>query len=299
MRILLTGSTGLLGHALRADLTAGGHTVIPLVRRRADVGEMEWDPGRGMFDASSLGEIDAAVNLAGESIASRRWSPAQKQEITASRVQAAQLLASTLAGLPVKPRVLISASATGFYGDRGNEVLTESSQAGHGFLPAVCSAWEFATQSAVKAGIRTVCIRTGVVLSSQGGALPRMLTPFRLGLGGNIGSGRQWMSWISVTDYCGIVRFILEGDNMSGPVNVVSPQPVTNAQFTQALARALERPAAIPLPAIVARMLLGEMANELLLASQRVMPDKVLASGYAYRQPDIGHALRSVLARRL
>ncbi len=297
MRVLVSGSSGLIGIPLVASLKEGGHEVLRLVRSRSlsepDVG---WDPDAGAIDAARLTGLDAVVHLAGETIG-ERWSEAKKAKIMESRAKGTRLLAGTLAGLSQRPKVLVSASAIGFYGDRGDEPLREESDGGTGFLAGVCRAWEAATEPASEKGIRVVLLRFGPVLSADGGALARMLTPFRLGLGGVLGDGRQYMSWIALDDAVGAIRHALEADALEGPANAVAPDPVTNREFTKTLGRVLGRPAFLPLPAFVLRLAFSEMADEMLLASARVEPARLLASGYEFRFPELEGALRHVLGR--
>jgi uncharacterized protein (TIGR01777 family) len=287
----------MIGRSVRARLTRFGHTVVPLVRRKPSAVEIGWDPEEGVLNAEQLGHVDAVINLAGESIAGKRWTIAQKQRIVTSRVRGTSLLAGVLAQLPVKPRVLISASAIGYYGDKGNQIMTESSPMGKGFLPDVCRQWEQATSAASDAGIRVVLLRFGIVLSAEGGALAKMLPPFRMGLGGVIGTGLQWMSWISLRDVDAIIADTLEDESFAGPINVVSPQAVTNAAFTSALGKVLGRPTLAPLPAGAARFIFGQMADEMLLASNRVEPAVLNDAGYNFLHPDINSALRAALKR--
>ncbi|MGO8671168.1 MAG: TIGR01777 family oxidoreductase [Capsulimonadaceae bacterium] len=294
MRIVLTGSSGLIGSAVRARLTGDGHTVVPLVRRKPEAGEVAWDPDAGVLDATHLGSVDAVVHLAGEGIAAKRWTAVQKDRILTSRVRGTELIAATIARMPVQPAVLISASAIGYYGDRSDEILTESSGAGKGFLAETCRQWEQSTGAASDAGIRVVLLRFGVVLAAHGGALAKMLPPFRMGLGGVVGSGRQWMSWITLPDITGIVEWAVRDAKLSGAVNAVSPHAITNADFTRALGKAIRRPTAAPLPSFAARIIFGEMADELLLASSRVEPAKLKEAGYAFQHSDINSAMRSV-----
>jgi uncharacterized protein len=309
MRVLVSGSSGLVGSALRPALSRAGHRVGRLVRSGVSVGEagtgpavrlgaddVTWDPIGGSLDAARLEGLDAVVNLAGASIAHGRWTAARKETIRRSRVDTTQLLSATLATLARPPKVMVSASAVGYYGDRGEELLDESAARGRGFLPALCVAWESATERAEKRGIRVVHLRFGVILSATGGALAKMLPPFRLGLGGNLGSGRQYVGWIAMDDAIGAIQHALARDSLRGPVNVVSPTPVTNGEFTRALGRALRRPTVLPLPAFAARLLFGEMADALLLASGRVSPAALRASGYRFQHPDLDAALRHLLA---
>ncbi|NIL96531.1 MAG: TIGR01777 family protein [Planctomycetales bacterium] len=295
MKILISGSSGLVGSRLTALLKAEGHEVLALVRRPAGSAEIHWDPVRGELDAGLLEGLDGVVHLAGENIAEGRWTAAKKERIRASRVASTDLLCRALAGLQARPAVLVNASAIGYYGDRGDQLLDEESPAGDGFLPEVCQAWEAATQPASEAGIRVVRLRIGVVLSVEGGALQKMLLPFRLGAGGKVGSGRQYWSWISIDDLAGVINFALTNASLSGAVNAVAPQPVTNQQFTKTLGRVLGRPTILPMPAFAARLALGEMANDLLLASTRVAPTRLEAAGYTYRHPDLESALRHLL----
>ena len=260
-------------------------------------GGIRWDPEAGEIDPGSLEGFDAVVHLAGENIAGGRWNEARKQRILESRVKGTQLLAGALAKLKNPPKVFACASAVGFYGDRGDEALDETSAAGQGFLAEVCQAWEAATKPASEAGIRTVNLRFGVILSGSGGALGKMLPPFQLGAGGRIGGGRQWMSWVALDDVIGAIHHALLTDTVAGPVNVVSPTPMTNAEFTKTLGRVLVRPTIFPMPVFAAKLALGEMAEELLLAGQRVLPKRLEAADYRFRFNDLEDALRHVLGR--
>lgn len=296
MRILLTGSHGLVGAALRARLAAQGHEVRALIRGTSrGAGELRWDPDTGSIEAGALEGFDWVIHLAGENLASRRWTAAQKARIRDSRVLGTRLLSQTLSALARPPRVLISASATGYYGDRGAETLTESSRAGTGFLSEVCQEWEEATSPAAACGIRVVRARFGVILSAAGGALTKMLPLFRWGLGGKLGDGRQFWSWVHLDDVAAAVLHSLETESLAGPVNVVSPQPVTNAEFTRALGAALKRPAVLPAPAFALRIGLGEMADAALLSSARVIPEKLENSGFVFRYPELRAALRPLV----
>jgi hypothetical protein len=299
MHVAVTGSRGLVGSALVPFLTTGDHRVTRLVRR-APVGpdEVAWDPARGMADLSRLDGVDAVVHLAGENIAAGRWTPARKAEIRRSRVDGTRRLCEALGRLPRPPKVLVSASAVGFYGDRGAEIVTEDSAPGSGFLADVGREWEAATEPASRAGIRVVNLRFGMILSPAGGALRKMLLPFRLGAGGRVGNGRQFMSWIALDDAIGAIHHCLCEESVRGPVNLATPGPVTNADFTRILARVLRRPAVIPIPAFAARLLFGEMADALLLAGARAMPARLQASGYRFRFPDLESALRHLLGRQ-
>lgn len=297
MRVALSGASGLIGSALAAELRGAGHDVARLVRPPAvpGPGDVAFDPEARRMDARALEGVDAVFHFGGENIASGRWTARQKERIRESRVEGTTLIARTLAGLSRKPALLAVASAVGFYGDRGDEVLHEGSAPGTGFLPEVCQAWERAGAPASDAGIRTARLRFGVVLAGHGGALRKMLLPFKLGIGGRIGSGRQWMSWITLKDAVAALRHVLDTASLSGPVNAVSPGTVTNADFTRALGRALRRPAVLPLPAFAARLVLGEMADGLLLASARVVPRRLQATGFEFRHPTIEAALDAVL----
>lgn len=297
MHVAITGSRGLVGSQLIPLLTDRGHKTTGIVRGRAGDGEMTWDPAAGSFNASGLEGVDAVVHLAGENIASRRWNALQKQRIRDSRVQGTQLLCEGLAEMRAPPKVLVAASATGFYGDRDDEILNEDSPAGKGFLADVCQQWEVATRLAEQAGIRVVNLRIGVVLSSEGGALAKMLTPFKLGGGGIIGNGRQYWSWIGIDDVVDAIHHALITDTLSGPVNAVSPNPVTNREFTKTLGRVLSRPTIVPLPGFVSKLVLGEMANELLLSSSRVLPNRLQESGYEFRHATLENALRHTLSK--
>ena len=289
MRVAVTGSSGFLGSRLVADLTAAGHDVVRVRRPQT------WDPDGGTIDAAALEGIDAAVHLAGEGIAEKRWDDEQKRRILESRTKGTTLLARTLASLDRPPTVLLSGSAMGVYGDRGDEILTEDSAPGDGFLPDVCRAWEAAAQPAIDAGVRTAFLRTGLVLDRGGGALAKMLPLFKLGVGGRLGSGRQWWSWISLDDWVGAVLFLLDAD-VAGPVNLTGPAPVTNAEFTKALGSVVRRPTALPVPAFGPRLLLGkELAHDLLFTSLRVEPRVLEGAGYAFRHRDVTSALRTVL----
>ena len=295
MRILISGSTGLIGSAFIRAASAAKHTFIPLVRKRGLASSVYWDPESGAIDSTALAGIDAVVHLAGESIAARRWSAAQKERILGSRVKGTELLASTLARMSPRPRVMISASAIGYYGDCGDRRLTESSPAGSDFLAGVCREWERATSAASAAGIRVVHLRTGIVLAKAGGALPKMAMPFKLGVGGRIGSGKQYMSWIDLEDEVQVLLHCIQNESLEGPVNSAAPSAVTNAEFTKTLGRALSRPSLFPLPAFVARAMFGDMADALLLSSQRVEPAKLLDSGYAFRHTNLEETLRRIL----
>ncbi|HEV8699673.1 MAG TPA: TIGR01777 family oxidoreductase [Candidatus Polarisedimenticolia bacterium] len=299
MRILVSGSSGLVGSALVPSLGTGGHQVVRLVRTRPAAGAAAilWDPARGALDAADLEGMDAVVHLAGEGLVPGRWNAARKARIRDSRVGGTRLLADTIARLSNPPRVFICASAVGYYGDRGDEVLREDSPPGRDFLAEVCRAWEEATEPAARKGVRVVQHRFGVILSPRGGALRTMLPPFRLGVGGRLGDGRQYMSWITLDDVLGAIEHALLTVTLKGPVNTVAPHPSTNAEFTGTLGRVLGRPTLLPMPAFAARLAFGEVADALLLASQRVEPARLLASGYRFRHPDLEPALRFLLGR--
>jgi hypothetical protein len=299
MRVAVSGSAGLVGSEVAASLSAAGHEVIRLVRRTPAPGEMavRWDPGQGEVDAAGLEGLDAVVHLAGENIASGRWNAARKAAIRDSRVNGTRLLCNALSGLARPPETLVCASAIGYYGDRGSDVLTEESPPGAGFLPEVCREWEAAAEAAVRKGIRVVSLRIGVVLSPKGGALSRMLPLFRTGLGGVIGTGRQYVSWIAIDDLVGIVLHALRTGELRGPVNAVAPVPVTNRELTGALGKVLSRPTPLPVPAFALRLAVGEMADALLLASARVAPNRLLDTGYVFRSPELEPTLRRLLGR--
>jgi uncharacterized protein (TIGR01777 family) len=294
MRVSITGATGLIGSALVPALVRDGHDVAR-VGRTSGV-PLRWDPGTGHVDPEAVAGRDALVHLAGESIASGRWSEARKARIHESRSRGTRVLAEAAARTDPRPAVLVCASAIGFYGDRGEEVLTEASPAGRGFLPEVCRAWEEACAPARDAGIRVAHLRFGMVLSPRGGALARMLLPFRLGAGGVVGSGRQWWSWVALDDVVGAIRHALLTPPVDGPINVAAPNPVTNAEFTRTLGRVLRRPTLVPVPAFAARLAFGEMADALLLASVRVLPRRLQETGFAFRHPLLEGALRHLLA---
>lgn len=300
MNVLVTGSTGLVGSALVSFLEASGSRVTRLVRSqprpvppRRD--EVFWDPDAGRLDSSALEGLDAVVHLAGENIAGR-WTARKKARIRESRINGTCLLAEALAGLARPPAVLVAASAIGYYGDRGETVLKEESSPGEGFLAGVCRDWEAAAKPAVQKGIRVVHLRIGLVLSRAGGALARMLPPFKLGFGGKIGSGKQYVSWIAIDDLVRAIGLVLAEKGLAGAVNAVAPNPVTNLEFTRTLGRVLHRPTIFPLPAFAARLAFGELGQELLLASQRVEPARLLASGYSFRFPGLEGALGHVLS---
>ncbi len=299
MRVLVTGSSGLIGHELVGQLGRQGHQTTRLVRRpAAGAGEASWDPGAGAIDAAKLEGHDAAVHLAGAGIGDHKWSDAHKKAVLDSRVQGTGLLARTLAGLDQPPKVLISGSAVGFYGYESDQPVTESDPKGRGFLADVVAAWEDAAAPAEAAGIRTVRLRSGVVLTAKGGALKRQILPFKLGFGGRLGDGKQWLSWISLDDEVAAIIHLLTADTTSGPVNVTSPQPVTNREFTATFARVLRRLAVIPVPTPALHVLFGkEMTKEMLLGGQKVLPARLQESSFAFAHPTLEGALRHTLGR--
>jgi uncharacterized protein (TIGR01777 family) len=299
LRVAVSGASGLVGRSLEAFLTTGGHRVAALVRRSATPGrdEIPWDPARGKIDRGALAGVDAVVHLAGESIAALRWSEEKKRAIRESRVQGTRVLCEALASLERPPRVLVSASAVGIYGDRGDETVDEASAPGHGFLAEVCREWEAATQPARDRGIRVVHLRIGVVLSARGGMLAQVLRPFRLGLGGPVGDGKQFLSWIALDDLLGAVHFALFADDLEGAVNAVAPEAVTNREFARRLGRVLRRPAVVPLPSFAVRKALGEMGETLLLGGARVAPARLERTGFRFLFGDLEGALRFELGR--
>ncbi len=296
--VAVTGSTGLLGRELLPYLTTGGHRVLPARRGRVDPGQIGWHPDAARLEGDWDG-LDAVVHLAGENVGGGLWTAARKQRIRASRWDATRHLAAAVAALPRPPRTLICASAIGVYGERGDELLTESSSPGKGFLAEIVEQWEGALEPARQAGIRVVCLRFGVVLTPRGGALQRMLPVFRMGLGGRTGSGHQWLSWVGLDDALAAIHHAITHDTLSGAVNVVAPQAVTNRTFVATLAGVLRRPASIPVPASMLRAALGEMGEALLLTSTRVAPTRLLDVGFTFRQPDLSSALCDVLGARM
>jgi len=302
MKILISGASGLIGSALTASLESDGHQVLRLSRgaakRKDDQSFVQWQPDDGRFEIGEmekLAGVEAAFHLAGESVLGR-WTNAKKIRIRESRIRSTHLLSETLAKLPTRPRTVICASAVGYYGHRGGEVLREDSASGRGFLASVCREWEDAAHATRDVGIRTVHARFGVVLSKDGGALQKMLLPFQLGLGGPIGSGRQFLSWISIDDTIAALRFALDNSKIEGAINVVAPNPVSNREFVKTLGKTLARPALIPLPVFALKIALGkEAANETLLVSQRAIPEKLQANGFEFQQPELDGALRHLL----
>ncbi len=295
-RIAVTGSSGLIGSAFRTQAEANGHEIVRVRRGDPSDAAATWNPQTGWFREGALEGLDAVVHLAGESIGDGRWSVRRKQELVASRVDGTRLLVDHLASLAKKPSVLVSASGIGFYGDRGDEQLTEDSSAGTGFLADLVVAWEREVARANEFGIRTVFTRFGIVLSKDGGALKKMLLPFKMGVGGRLGGGKNWMSFVSLPDVVGAIEAAIADASLSGPVNVTAPNPVTNADYTKALGRAIHRPTLLPIPPIALKLLYGaETADELLFASQRVSPTKLSGAGYRFHQPDIASALTEAL----
>ena len=306
MRILVSGSTGFLGTPLIAALEREGHTIARLVR--PDTGQtkavgaekqtVRWDPVGGEFDAKAAEGADALVHLAGASIADGRWNAARKKLLGTSRVEATRHLMGALAKLQQPPRVIVASSASGFYGDRGDETLTETSAPGNGFLPGLCREWEAESARGGEFGARVVMLRFGIILAEHGGALAKMALAFKLGAGGRLGSGTQWMSWLTLAEAVGIVRFALANSTLSGPANAVTPNPVQNSEFTRVLAQTLHRPALFPAPAFALRLALGEMADALLLASQKMKPAKLEQAGYQFTQPELASALTEVFQKQ-
>ncbi|MGE0610538.1 MAG: TIGR01777 family oxidoreductase [Pirellulales bacterium] len=300
LNLLMSGATGLIGGALQSFLTTGGHQVKRLMRGKpsGEPGDYAWDPETGEIGAGGCDGIDSVVHLAGESIASGRWSEAKKARIRDSRVIVTRKLCERLATLDQPPKVFVCASAIGVYGDRGDELLDEESPPGNGFLPDVCREWEAAAQPAVDRGIRVVHVRFGIVLSPRGGALKQMLLPIKSGAGGPIGNGRQYWSWVALDDCLGAIHHVLQEESVVGPVNIVAPNAPTNRDFTRTLGKVLHRPTIAPLPGFVARLMLGEMADALLLASARVRPKRLEQTGYEFREPELGPALSHMLGKR-
>lgn len=298
MKVAVSGVSGMIGSALRSSLVKDAHDVIALTRQPSlpPLESITWDIDNGRFDASGLENVDAVVHLAGEPVA-QRWNDVRKKEIRDSRVRSTRLVVEGLKSLKNPPKVLVSASAVGFYGDGGDTELDESAPAGEGFLPDVCQEWEKATMETLGLGIRAVCLRIGIVLSTKGGALGKMLLPFKLGVGGPVGSGKQWMPWIHIDDIVGALRYVLANDDLVGAVNATAPHPVTNAEFSKALGRALHRPAFMPAPAFGLKLLFGEMA-EILLEGQRAVPKKLQFAGYEFKYPDLADALEDVVRQR-
>jgi len=299
LKVIISGATGLVGSALAPILRANGNDVIRLVRKKNSTSccDVYWNPDKKILDSSIFTDADAIIHLSGENIAGR-WTRSKKEKIRHSRVNITQFLSTTVSELKEPPKVFIGASAIGYYGNRGSETLTEESPPGTGFLSDVCQAWEEATKPASEKGIRVINLRIGMVLSNKGGALAKMIPPFKLGLGGIIGSGNQYWSWISLDDLMGIISFLITADSLSGAVNAVTPNPVTNKEFTEVLGQVLKRPTIFPLPAFVAQLAFGEMANDLLLASTRVEPMKLMKSKYCFQHPTIKNALNAIFEKQ-
>lgn len=299
MRILISGAKGFIGAPLSEALKRKGHEIVPLTRSHPGPGEnsVHWHPVSGVLESSQIEGFDAIVHLAGENIASGRWTEAKKASLRDSRVRGTHTLCAAIEKLANPPKVLASASAIGYYGDRADEALTEESTPGTGFLPELCRDWEEATAPAADRGVRVANMRIGVVLDPAGGALQKMLLPFKLGGGGIVGSGKQYWSWITRADVVGAIEHILDTQTLRGPVNLVAPQPATNYEFTKALGKVLHRPTLLPMPAFAARLMLGQMADALLLASARVLPRKLEATGYTFQHPRLDVALPAVLAK--
>jgi hypothetical protein len=301
-RILTSGASGLLGTAIRQTLVARQASVLQLVRRHPDkAAELQWDPASTspLADTAPLEGLQAVIHLSGANVAAHRWTPSYRRTIISSRADSTRALATVLAGLSKPPKTLLVASATGIYGDRRDEILDERAGPGKGFLADVCRQWEAAAQPAVDAGIRVVHLRFGVVIARKEGALAKLLPLFRFGLGGRLGSGQQWMSWINIADAVAAILFVLDASELAGPVNLTAPEPVTNAGFTRALARAVHRPAILPAPAFALRLALGEMADETLLSSARAIPARLTAAGFKFAYPTIDQALAAVLQPQL
>jgi uncharacterized protein (TIGR01777 family) len=297
MKIVISGASGLVGSALSKAFRAEGHDVFHLVRpgHPLSVNEIRWDPPSALVDVGAIEASDAVIHLSGANIAAGRWTPARKQALRSSRIDSTRVLVDALARLRQKPRLFVAASAVGYYGNRGDEILTETSQPGQDFLSLLARDWEAQTNGATRGGIRTVILRFGVILSPDRGALPQLIRPFRLGVGGRLGCGRQWMSWIALEDVRGIVQFAIANQKLSGPVNAVAPEPVRNAELARIAGRLLHRPAIFPVPACVLHLALGELADKLLLASQRAIPQQLLERNYPFRFSNIQTALQSML----
>lgn len=298
MKILISGSSGFVGSALQSYLTSRGDSIVRLVRNEKEMGPdtLLWHPEKDQIDLKNLEGFDAVINLAGDNIANGRWNDERKKNILSSRVNTTYTLAKSFRKLAQRPKVFINASAIGYYGNRGDILCTEETSQGTGFLPKVCREWEEATQPAKSAKVRTAILRFGVVLSPKGGALAKMLTPFKLGLGGILGSGNQYMSWVSIDELLDIILFTIKDETLDGPINVVAPHPITNRYFTTALGKILHRPTILSVPAFALRLIMGqEMADELLLSSTRVIPHKLLNAGYHFKHPNLEEALHHLL----
>ena len=292
MKIAIAGASGLVGSALIPILQSDGNQITRLVRSSPKAGEIEWHPNQDEVSTQSLEGFDVIINLAGENIADGRWTDEQKRKIRDSRVNGTHLLGEAIAKMNSKPKAFICASATGIYGDRDDEVLDEQSESGGGFLAGVCREWEKATEPANKAGVRVVNLRFGPILARDGGMLSKLLTPFKMGMGGKVGSGKQHISWIALDDAVSAIKLAIDRQTIDGPLNVVSPNPVTNEEFTKTLGHVLNRPTALAMPAFAARLAFGEMADEMLLASQKVMPKKLTSAGFQFQYPQLEAAMR-------
>jgi uncharacterized protein len=295
MKVLIAGASGLVGKALIPSLEAEGARVTRLVRTSAGPEQIEWHPNNDQIDGTKLEGFDAIINFAGENIAGGRWTDEQKRKIRDSRVNGTHLLSEAIARLKQKPKVFLCASATGLYGDRGDETLDEQSDSGGGFLAGVCREWEKATDPAIEAGVRTVHLRFGPILAREGGMLAKLLTPFKMGMGGKVGSGKQYIAWVSIDDAVNAIQLALKDESFRGPLNIVSPHPVTNEEFTKTLGHVLNRPTALAMPAFAVRLAFGEMADEMLLTSQRVIPKRLHDAGYEFEFPELEGALRKHL----
>jgi uncharacterized protein len=301
MKVIVSGASGMVGTALASSLCAQGHAVVPLVRRRTtqpSFQEIRWDPLSAQVDVHAMEGADAVVHLSGANVSQGRWTPARKEILRSSRLDSTRVLVDSLARLRQKPRVFISASAVGYYGNRGDQILTESAGPGNDFLSLLARDWEAEAMRAAQSGIRTVILRFGVILSSKGGALPEMVRPFKFGAGGRLGSGRQWISWIALKDAIDIIQSSITSPEWIGPINVVAPEPVRNSEFAEVLGRTLHRPAILPAPAFLLRVALGEMADALLLSSQRAIPESLLQHSYSFRFANIETALQTMLPPR-
>lgn len=297
MNVLITGGTGFIGKALSRELVSSGHNVIITTRRQTDSKEkLTWNLP-ALIPSDTMSNIDAVVNLAGESIASGRWTKTRKERIMSSRTNITRALVQSMQNANPKPKVLISASAIGFYGPRGDEFVTEDTPPGTDFLADVCKAWEAEALKAEEMGVRVVPVRIGGVLESDGGALPKMIMPFKFFLGGPIGSGKQWFSWIHRDDITGIIKYALENELISGPINLTAPEPVTNKEFSSALGRAISRPSWLPVPGFIVKLTLGEL-GDIILTGQRVLPEKALKAGYKFKHPDVDEALRTIFSKK-
>jgi hypothetical protein len=295
MKIAIAGASGLVGSALIPALAGDDTAITRLVRHAPKPGEIEWHPNQDQVSAQSLEDFDVIINLAGENLAGGRWTDELKRKIRDSRVSGTHLLSEAIAKMKVKPRVFVCASATGIYGDRDDEVLDEQSESGGGFLAGVCREWEMACEPATKAGVRVVNLRLGPVLAREGGMLAKLLTPFKMGMGGKVGTGKQYISWVALEDAVSAIKLAINDQAVHGPLNVVSPNPVTNEEFTKTLGHVLNRPTALAMPAFAARLAFGEMADEMLLVSQRVMPKRLVAAGFQFRFPELEGAMKKYI----